>query len=109
MTSRRDKRSRKEKRLPSHRYTRAKLMHGKTHKKLLYARLDWCHQVSREVANRCNVAYLEDLNVKGMTASAKGTKEAPGKNVKAKSGLNREILNTGWRGFGQCLSYKMSV
>ncbi len=109
MMSRRDKGSRKEKRAPSHRYMRAKLMHGKTHKKLLHARLDWCHQVSREIANRYNVAYLEDLNVKGMTASAKGTKEAPGKNVKAKSGLNRKILNTGWHRFEQCLSYKMSV
>ena len=40
--------------------------------------------------------YVEDLKVKNMTASAKGTVENPGKNVKQKSALNRAILRTGF-------------
>ena len=109
MMSRRDKGDRKEKRDPSRRYMQARCKHQRAHKKLLHARLDWCHKVSREIANKYDVAYLEDLKIKDMTASAKGTAEAPGKDVKAKSGLNKSILDTGWGIFERCLSYKMSV
>jgi putative transposase len=38
---------------------------------------------------------VEDLNLKGMTKSASGTMEEPGSNVRAKSGLNRSILEEG--------------
>ena len=31
-----------------------------------------------------------------MTRAAKGTPENPGRNVRAKAGLNREILRSGW-------------
>ena len=41
-----------------------------------------------------------------MTKSAKGTKDKPGKNVKAKSGLNRSILEQGWGMFRQRLTDK---
>jgi len=44
-----------------------------------------------------------------MTASAKGTGEDPGVNVKAKSGLNRSILVTGWAEIEQMLAYKTRV
>ncbi len=39
---------------------------------------------------------FEDLGIKNMTASAKGTIEEPGKNVRQKTGLNRSILNAVW-------------
>ena len=35
---------------------------------------------------------VEDLNLRNMTASAKGTVENPGINVRQKSGLNRSLL-----------------
>ena len=41
-----------------------------------------------------------------MTASAKGTAEAPGKNVRAKSTLNRGILAKGWGGLARTLEHK---
>ena len=41
-----------------------------------------------------------------MTKSAKGTAESPGSNVKAKSGLNRAILSSGWGGLERNLDYK---
>ena len=49
---------------------------------------------------------LEALKIKNMTKSAKGTKDKPGKNVKAKSGLNRSILEQGWGLFCQRLTDK---
>jgi len=50
---------------------------------------------------------MEDLRIANMTKSAKGTVEKPGKNVKAKSGLNRSILNQGWYLFQKLIEYKM--
>jgi IS605 OrfB family transposase len=40
-----------------------------------------------------HVIALEDLRVVAMTRSAKGTLEKPGRNVRAKSGLNRVVLD----------------
>ena len=42
---------------------------------------------------------LEDLKVSNMSKSAKGTIDEPGKSVKAKSSLNRSILDQGWHEF----------
>ena len=49
---------------------------------------------------------IEDLKVANMSRSAKGSKEQPGRNVKAKSGLNRSILAQGWSAFRRQLEYK---
>ena len=64
------------------------------------------HQASRKLANKAHTVVVEDLNTKGMTQSAKGTVESPGKNVKAKAGLNRAILASGWGGLERKLAYK---
>ena len=50
---------------------------------------------------------LEDLKVANMSKSAKGTMENPGKNVAAKSGLNKSILDQGWFEFKRQLGYKL--
>ena len=42
-----------------------------------------------------------------MSASAKGNIEEPGRNVKAKSGLNTSILDQGWYEFRRQLDYKL--
>ncbi len=74
-----------------------------------FARLNWAHHVSKGIASEYDVAYVENLNIGNMTKSAKGTKEKPGRNVKAKSGLNRKILASAWGTLELCLDYKMEV
>jgi putative transposase len=49
---------------------------------------------------------LEDLRVAAMTARASGTVEHPGRNVAAKAGLNRSILDAGWGQFTSILVAK---
>ena len=42
-----------------------------------------------------------------MSRFAKGSAETPGKNVRAKSGLNKAILDQGWGEFCRQLDYKL--
>ena len=64
------------------------------------------HKVSTTICKSHAVVVIEDLKVKGMSASASGTKERPGKNVRQKAGLNRSILDQGWGAFVRMLDYK---
>ena len=59
-------------------------------------RHDFAHQVSSSLVRDYELIGFENLNIAGMTASAAGTVEEPGTNVRQKAGLNREILNVGW-------------
>jgi transposase len=59
-------------------------------------RKDWAEQRSTEIARRFDVIRVEDLNIRGMTRSARGTLAEPGRNVAAKAGLNRAIARSGW-------------
>jgi putative transposase len=59
-------------------------------------RKDWAEKVSTDIARRFDVIRVEDLQIGNMTRSAKGTPENPGRNVRAKAGLNRGILRSGW-------------
>ena len=70
-------------------------------------RRDWQHRKALDIAQHFGAVGLEDLKIKNMTASAKGTVEKPGRNVKAKAGLNRLILDQGWGGFEIVLGYKL--
>jgi putative transposase len=71
-------------------------------------RRDWHHRASADISQRFGTVVLEDLKISNMTRSAKGTIEAPGRNVKAKSGLNHSILAQGWGGFADLLDYKLT-
>lgn len=64
------------------------------------------HVMTFRLAKNHGLVAVEDLDVKGMTASASGTKEAPGKNVAAKRGLNREIRERRWGEARRQLGYK---
>ena len=59
-------------------------------------RRDWAEKFSTGLARRFDILRVEDLQIKNMTQLARGTAREPGRNVRAKSGLNREILRSGW-------------
>ena len=59
-------------------------------------RKDWAEKTSTGIARRFDMIRVEDLKIGNMTRSAKGTRENPGRNVRQKAGLNREILRSGW-------------
>jgi putative transposase len=59
-------------------------------------RKDWAEKASTGIARRFDVIRVEDLKITNMTRSAEGTRENPGRGVRAKAGLNRGILASGW-------------
>jgi putative transposase len=72
-------------------------------------RKDWIEQTTTRLVRDYDQIAIEDLKVRNMVRSAKGTVENPGKNVKAKSGLNREIHNQSWGMFRVRLEQKASA
>ncbi len=70
-------------------------------------RKDYLHKASNTISKNHAIVCMEDLQVKNMTRSAKGTIEKPGKNVKAKAGLNKAILDQGWGELQRQLAYKL--
>ena len=90
----------------SRRRERTKRHLAKVQRKKAQKRHDWHHHVSKTLAVKAGSIAVEGLNVKRMTRSAKGTVEDPGRNVAAKSGTNRVILNTGWTALKQKIDYK---
>jgi putative transposase len=79
---------------------------AKEWRKLRNQRRDFHHKTARALVNTCDTLGLEDLRVAAMTASASGTLEHPGRNVAAKAGLNRSILDAGWGQFTSILVAK---
>lgn len=59
-------------------------------------RRNWAEQTSTDLARRFDLIRVENLSVRAMTASAKGTVDQPGRHVRQKAGLNRSILSQGW-------------
>ncbi|MBP2323250.1 putative transposase [Kibdelosporangium banguiense] len=59
-------------------------------------RKDWVEKTSTGLARGFDVIRVEDLSIRGMTRSAKGTVENPGRGVRQKAGLNQGILANGW-------------
>jgi transposase len=69
-------------------------------------RKNWIEQVTTDLARRYDVLKVEDLKITTMTASAMGTIEQPGRNVRQKARLNRSILTQGWGYFRRRLEDK---
>ena len=82
---------------------------GALHRRIARQRNDWLHKLSAQIVSEHPVIAIEDLQVKNMSASARGTAAAPGRNVKAKAGLNRSILDQGWGEFQRQLEYKAAA
>jgi len=76
------------------------------HRKVRNQRTDHAHKVALDLVRTADVIAREDLAIGNMTRSAAGTIEKPGRNVAAKSGLNRSILDAGWGVFFEILTHK---
>ena len=72
---------------------KVKLHLGALKRKQARRRTARIHKITTEITRRFKLIAIENLNIKNITASAKGDAENPGKRVKQKSGLNRVILN----------------
>ena len=59
-------------------------------------RRDWVEKTTTDLARRFDTICIEDLKVRAMTRSARGSREHPGTNVAQKRSLNREIRRQGW-------------
>jgi len=92
----------------SNRRERTKQKQSRVHEKIGNIRHDFCHQTSRKLVYKpdTKVYVFEDLRTKNATKSAKGTVENPGRNVSAKSGLNRSILDKAWHKLEAFTKYK---
>jgi putative transposase len=78
------------------------------HSRIANARRDYLHKTSTAISKNHAMVCIEALQVRNMSKSAAGTADAPGRNVQAKSGLNKAILDQGWFEFRCQLDYKLA-
>ena len=100
-----DKRTGQE---PSRRWVKARNRVARLHHELAVRRAGHLHEITKRLATSYELVAIEDLNVAGMTRSARGTIDQPGRGVRAKAGLNRSILDTSPAEFRRQLQYKAS-
>ena len=77
------------------------------HHQIACCRQDFPPKTSTAISEHQAMVLVEDLNVRNMSRSAAGTCDTPGRNVPAKAGLNRSILDQGWSAFVRQLDYKL--
>jgi len=89
-------------------WKKAKARVQRLHARIGNARRDYLHKTSTAISQNHAMVCIEDLQVRNMSKSAAGTIEQPGRNVRAKSGLNKAILDQGWFEFRRQLDYKLA-
>ena len=87
---------------------KAKARLQRIHARIGNVRRDFLHKTSTTISKNHAMVCIEDLPVRNMSKSAAGTIEQPGRNVSAKSGLNKSILDQGWFEFRRQLDYKLA-
>ena len=92
----------------SNNWKKAKARVQRIHSRIGNARRDFLHKASTAISKNHAMVCIEDLQVRNMSKSAAGTADAPGRNVRAKSGLNKSILDQGWFEFRRQLDYKLA-
>jgi putative transposase len=91
----------------SQHFWKQKTQVARAHERVSNMRLDFLHKASTSIGETQAVVYVEDLKIRNMTRSARGTRENPGGNVRQKSGLNSSILSQRWGTFLSLLEYKL--
>lgn len=79
---------------------------SRLHHQIAERRSGTVHQLTAHLTRTYATVAIEDLNVVGMTASARGTLDKPGRGVRQKAGLNRSVLDAGFGEFRRQLTYK---
>ena len=69
-------------------------------------RKDWVEKTTTMLARRYDLIAVENLKIPGMTRSGRGIRDALGRNVRQKAGLNRGILTSGWGRLVERLEHK---
>ena len=92
----------------SNNWKKAKGRVQRIHARIGNARRDFLHKTSTAISQNHAIVCIEDLQVRNMSSSAAGSIETPGRHVRAKSGLNRSILDQGWFELRRQLQYKLS-
>jgi len=92
----------------SHNWHKAKAKVQRLHSRIGNARRDYLHKATSTLSKNHAIVCIEDLQVRNMSRSAAGSAAQPGKRVRAKSGLNRAILDQGWAEFRRQLDYKLA-
>ncbi|HZU46556.1 MAG TPA: transposase [Mycobacterium sp.] len=80
----------------SNRRQRTKLAIAKLKAREADRRRDWVEKTTTDLARRFDTVRVEDLDVRAMTRSARGTVHQPGVHVAQKRGLNRAISHQAW-------------
>ncbi len=88
-------------------WIKQKMKISRFHRKISNIRTDFLHKLTTTISKKHALVVIEDLKVSNMSRSASGSLEKPGKNVQAKSGLNKSILDQGWFEFRRQLAYKL--
>jgi len=78
----------------------------KLHSHIANIRHDYLHKITTRISKNHAMIACEDLKVANMSKSASGSVENKGRHVKAKSGLNKSILDQGWGMMVDMLEYK---
>jgi putative transposase len=90
----------------SHRRRRVKMAIARLKARETDRRKNWVETTSTRLTRRFDIIRVEDLKIKNMVRSARGTRSAPGKNVRAKARLNRSVHAAGWGGLVRRLEDK---
>ncbi|GAB3625680.1 RNA-guided endonuclease TnpB family protein [Pandoraea terrae] len=91
----------------SNNWKKAKARVQRLHARIGHVRRDYLHKTSTAISQNHALVFVEDLQVRNLSRSAAGTTEVPGSDVRAKSGLNKSILDQGWFEFRRQLDYKL--
>ncbi len=103
----REQRKLSRKKRGSNNWKKQKSIISRLHHTIANVRSDYLHKLSTEISKNHAKVYVEGLQITNMSASARGTNEEPGRNIKAKAGLNKSILDQGWFEFRRQLEYKL--
>ncbi len=90
----------------SNNWKKAKARVQNIHTRIANVRRDFLHKTTTTISKNHAIVCIEDLQVRNMSKSAAGSSDSPGRNVRAKSGLNKSILDQGWFEFRRQLEYK---